>query len=208
MASRAQFGSGERFGSGDANLDGAVDVADFEIWSNHRFTATAGWCNGDFNVDGQIDVSDFNIWNDHRIAADMSMASRPDRIARQPRAAEPNPTVGRDSATPSIAQPIQPNRPAAAEFAWARTSLVPATWENQRSGNVDRLLLSRPRPVSGKSAYSIASQARTELPLTRKTHRLGNPSNVSPKNHADMSSMDSSQRNDIIDKVFAGLAGI
>jgi len=55
--------SGGAFLPGDANLDGAVDVSDFNIWNGNNFSSDAGWCGGDFNADGAVDVSDFNIWN-------------------------------------------------------------------------------------------------------------------------------------------------
>ena len=54
---------------GDANLDGVVDVSDFNIWNLNKFTSNdpalpgKGWATGDFNCDGVTDVSDFNIWN-------------------------------------------------------------------------------------------------------------------------------------------------
>ena len=51
---------------GDANLDGVVDVSDFNVWNAGKFTAVAEWCSGDFNADGSIDVSDFNIWNSNK----------------------------------------------------------------------------------------------------------------------------------------------
>ena len=55
--------SGAAYLPGDANLDGAVDVSDFNFWNMNKFTSEAKWCSGDFNADGVIDVSDFNIWN-------------------------------------------------------------------------------------------------------------------------------------------------
>ncbi len=51
---------------GDANLDGVVDVADFNIWNTHRFTAAPAWCLGDMNADGVVDASDFNAWNGNK----------------------------------------------------------------------------------------------------------------------------------------------
>ncbi|MEM7316345.1 MAG: hypothetical protein AAF497_24700, partial [Planctomycetota bacterium] len=48
---------------GDANLDGAVDVSDFNLWNSNKFQPGVGWAQGDFNGDGVGDVSDFNIWN-------------------------------------------------------------------------------------------------------------------------------------------------
>ncbi len=57
---------GGPFLSGDANLDGSVDVSDFNFWNSNKFTATPAFCLGDFNADGSIDVSDFNIWNGNK----------------------------------------------------------------------------------------------------------------------------------------------
>ena len=64
--------SGEPFLPGDANLDGAVDVSDYNVWNRNKFTQSpqwapmdvgGGWSTGDFNADGLIDVGDFGIWN-------------------------------------------------------------------------------------------------------------------------------------------------
>ena len=55
--------SGNPYLLGDANLDGSVDVSDFNAWNAHKFTAEAAWSRGDFSADGFVDVSDFNIWN-------------------------------------------------------------------------------------------------------------------------------------------------
>ena len=57
------IGPGQSFLVGDANLDGSVDVSDFNIWNENSFTSGSNWCEGDFNADGVYDVSDFNIWN-------------------------------------------------------------------------------------------------------------------------------------------------
>ncbi|MCA9264694.1 MAG: hypothetical protein KDA60_12625 [Planctomycetales bacterium] len=51
---------------GDANLDGRVDEADFEIWNAHQFEVGTGWATGDFNGDGYTDGIDFDIWNAHK----------------------------------------------------------------------------------------------------------------------------------------------
>ncbi len=48
---------------GDANLDGSVDVSDFNLWNSNKFTPITRWSGGDFNADGLVDVSDFNVWN-------------------------------------------------------------------------------------------------------------------------------------------------
>lgn len=51
---------------GDANLDGFVDVSDFNNWNEHRFAATPAWCHGDWNADGVVDVIDLNLWNGNK----------------------------------------------------------------------------------------------------------------------------------------------
>ena len=48
---------------GDANLDGSVDLTDFNLWNVHKFTPSVSWCAGDFTGDGVVDASDFNLWN-------------------------------------------------------------------------------------------------------------------------------------------------
>lgn len=58
--------SGNAYLLGDANLDGAVDVTDFNIWNGSKFEATGSWSLGDFNADGSTDISDFNIWNGNK----------------------------------------------------------------------------------------------------------------------------------------------
>ena len=54
---------------GDANLDGYVDVSDFNIWNANKFTSDGSWGEGDFNSDGMVDVSDFNIWNSNKFTS-------------------------------------------------------------------------------------------------------------------------------------------
>ena len=54
---------------GDANLDGVVDVGDFNAWNANKFTNTPAWCSGDFNADGFVDVGDFNAWNANKFTA-------------------------------------------------------------------------------------------------------------------------------------------
>lgn len=55
--------NGNPFLTGDANLDGSVDVSDFNVWNGNKFSSIPAWCSGDFNTDGSVDVSDFNLWN-------------------------------------------------------------------------------------------------------------------------------------------------
>lgn len=58
---------------GDANLDGGVDVSDFNLWNGQKFTFSLAWDDGDFNGDGAVDVSDFNVWKDHKFASPFSV---------------------------------------------------------------------------------------------------------------------------------------
>ena len=63
---------------GDANLDGTVDVSDFNVWNTSKFTTVAAWSSGDFNADGSVDASDFNIWNGNKFqTSDPSIVPEP-----------------------------------------------------------------------------------------------------------------------------------
>ncbi len=78
-AGEVNLGSGREYLEGDANLNGVVDVADFNIWNENRFLPSEGWCDGDFNVDGFVDVADFNIWNENRfLSSDLAPVPEPD----------------------------------------------------------------------------------------------------------------------------------
>lgn|GEM_PF-6331597 len=48
---------------GDANLDGAVNGTDFDIWKANRLAETSDWSRGDFNTDGIVNDADFSIWS-------------------------------------------------------------------------------------------------------------------------------------------------
>ena len=63
LAGAANLPSGNPYLVSDANLDGVVDISDFNLWNANKFTADGGWTQGDFNADGVTDVSDFNLWN-------------------------------------------------------------------------------------------------------------------------------------------------
>ena len=80
-AGAANLPSGNAYRDGDANLDGVVDVSDFNLWNNNKFTNTAAWCSGDFNADGSIDVSDFNIWNTNKFTSSNDVAAVPEPSA-------------------------------------------------------------------------------------------------------------------------------
>lgn len=56
-------GFGAAYHFGDTNLDGLVDVSDFNAWNQNKFSASTSWSQGDFNFDGVVDASDFNLWN-------------------------------------------------------------------------------------------------------------------------------------------------
>ncbi len=70
--------SGSPYLLGDANLDGVVDVSDFNIWNGTKFTNVGGWCSGDFNADGFSDVSDFNLWNGNKFQSSNRTAAVPE----------------------------------------------------------------------------------------------------------------------------------
>jgi hypothetical protein len=54
---------------GDANLDGDVDISDFNVWNAFKFVTGTTWLQGDFNGDQSTDASDFNVWNSHRFTS-------------------------------------------------------------------------------------------------------------------------------------------
>ncbi|MEM8680229.1 MAG: hypothetical protein AAGF97_12850, partial [Planctomycetota bacterium] len=68
-AGAANLPSGAPYLLGDANLDGTVDGQDFLVWNDHKFTASAAWCQGDFSANGIIDGQDFLLWNSHKFMA-------------------------------------------------------------------------------------------------------------------------------------------
>lgn len=76
-AGAAELPSGNPFRLGDANLDGFVDVSDFNVWNSNRFSTRPEWCSADFNADGVVDVSDFNLWNGNKFTAS-SLAAVPE----------------------------------------------------------------------------------------------------------------------------------
>ncbi len=65
---------GRTFRRGDANLDGYVDISDYNVWNLNKLSNSPRWSAGDFNADGVVDVSDFNIWNASRFqSADFAL---------------------------------------------------------------------------------------------------------------------------------------
>ncbi len=73
-AGEANLGPGRVYLQGDADLNGAVDVSDFNVWNANKFTTTGAWCLADFNADGSTDVGDFNIWNSNKFTASAAPA--------------------------------------------------------------------------------------------------------------------------------------
>ncbi len=63
------IGPGRSYLPGDANLSGAVDGTDFNIWNAAKFTDNKNWCNGNFNASTATDGSDFNIWNANKFTS-------------------------------------------------------------------------------------------------------------------------------------------
>jgi hypothetical protein len=55
---------------GDANVDGAVNLIDFNALAEHFGSADGFWSEGDFNYDGQVNLQDFN-----RLAANFGLSA-------------------------------------------------------------------------------------------------------------------------------------
>ena len=77
-AGAAELPGGSPYLSGDSNLDGFVDVTDFNRWNDNKFTTGGGWSGGDFNADGFTDVTDFNEWNNNKFTASGLLATVPE----------------------------------------------------------------------------------------------------------------------------------
>lgn len=63
---------------GDANLDMTVDGTDFIRWNNNKFTSNAGLCEGDFNGDGINDGTDFLLWNANKFSTVEALVTVPE----------------------------------------------------------------------------------------------------------------------------------
>ena len=72
---------------GDANLDGFVDGSDWNIWNDHKFTTSQGWCQGDFSGDGIVNATDWNLWHTRRFRGEMIFVGAAKLTARIPRSA-------------------------------------------------------------------------------------------------------------------------
>ena len=76
-AGAENLASGNAYLLGDANLDGVVDVGDFNVWNGNKFTTSDGWCSGDFTADGVVDVADFNVWNGNKFQSSDAAIPQP-----------------------------------------------------------------------------------------------------------------------------------
>jgi hypothetical protein len=74
VAGAMNLPSGNSYLMGDANLDGAVDGADFLAWNNAKFTEVAAWCSADFDASGNVDGADFLIWNNNKFLSADALA--------------------------------------------------------------------------------------------------------------------------------------
>ena len=63
---------------GDVDLDGMVDVSDFNLWNSHKFTSSLLWDSGDVNGDGVVDVGDFNHWNGNKFTSSHGVTAVPE----------------------------------------------------------------------------------------------------------------------------------
>ena len=75
QAGASNLPTGDAYLPGDANLDGFVDLSDFNLWNDNKFTQLAAWCSGDFNADGAIDTTDFNIWNVNKFSSSAAFST-------------------------------------------------------------------------------------------------------------------------------------
>ena len=71
----AALTGGNPFLEGDANLDGAVDGADFISWNSAKFTTAKEWSTGNFDANAATDGSDFILWNMFKFQSSMSPAA-------------------------------------------------------------------------------------------------------------------------------------
>lgn len=51
-------------GRGDTDLNGVVDVRDWEIWRDNFSQQANRFSQGDLNFDGEVEVADFTLWRD------------------------------------------------------------------------------------------------------------------------------------------------
>ena len=75
IAGEQTLAPGAAYLVGDANLDGGVDISDFNIWNANKFTSQPEFCSADFNADGFVDISDFNIWNSRKFQSSLDSAA-------------------------------------------------------------------------------------------------------------------------------------
>ncbi len=71
-------GFASAYNLGDSNLDGVVDVQDFNVWNANKFTTTGPWSQADWSADGVTDVQDFNIWNGSKFTSSDGVSMVPE----------------------------------------------------------------------------------------------------------------------------------
>lgn len=69
IAGEQSHADGAAYQMGDANLDGIVDVSDFNILNTNRGRSLAGWCGGDIDANGEVGDGDFAVWNANKFGA-------------------------------------------------------------------------------------------------------------------------------------------
>ena len=67
-AGQANLPQGGRYLWGDGNLDGVVDLSDYNLWNSNKFDDVGEWSRGNYFIDGSgtVDVSDFNVWSSNK----------------------------------------------------------------------------------------------------------------------------------------------
>ena len=163
---------------GDANLDGAVDAIDLDIWNAHRWTGCSGWGRSDFNGDGVTDGSDFNIWNDHRFMPAAQAAV--DFVSRIPRGALP---VKRVELSPLAA------------------IAIPQTWQ------VDNNNAELPSNVTQlANDLSLSARNHHEVKLSSPPRKVGQSSSSRRQLHETHAPNSEQQQpwSELHDKLFAG----
>ncbi|MGA2441980.1 MAG: cohesin domain-containing protein [Tepidisphaeraceae bacterium] len=102
---------------GDANLDGLVNAADFNILSTNFNEPVTGWDQGDFNYDGLVNAADFTD-----LAANFNQSANITAVANAPTVAAVVVEAQASSDVASTASPAASTTPAATPSATASTA--------------------------------------------------------------------------------------
>ena len=149
-AGAANLASGNSYLVGDANLDGAVNGADFVIWNSNKFTTNPAWCAGDFNGDGAVNGADYVLWNSNKFTTADSVSVATPQSVMTPRSEVPllvrdvQPTkLGAHSTGPQ-APPMKTASSSVFGLAQARRAAVAnvdealAAWPGQLTSKLER----------------------------------------------------------------------